>query len=95
MTDLPDRLTSRLSEESSLVTASSGGADSALLACVAHLVLGERALAVTAVSASLPREGERAAARHFAQAREIAHIEACTECRQARRGLPVLQDRLW
>jgi uncharacterized protein len=94
MTDLLDRLTSRLSEESSLVTASSGGADSALLACVAHLVLGERALAVTAVSASLPSR-ERAAARHFAQARKIAHIEACTECRQARRGLPVLQDRLW
>lgn len=78
MTDLLDRLTGRLSAERGLVTAYSGGADSALLACVAHLVLGERALAVTAVSASLPGR-ERAVARDFARARKMAHIEVCTD----------------
>jgi uncharacterized protein len=39
-----------------VVVGFSGGADSAFLAWVAHDVLGERALAVTAVSASLPAE---------------------------------------
>jgi uncharacterized protein len=78
MTDLLDKLTARLSQERGLVTAFSGGADSALLACVAHLVLGERALAVTAVSASLPSR-ERSAARDFARARKMAHIEVCTD----------------
>ena len=42
-----------------VVVAFSGGADSALLAFVAHEVLGARAVAVTAVSPSLPEE-ERA-----------------------------------
>jgi uncharacterized protein len=49
------------------VVAFSGGADSALLAWVAHDVLGDRALAVTAVSPSLP-EAERQACADLAAA---------------------------
>ena len=44
-----------------MIVAFSGGVDSAYLAVRAHLVLGDRALAVTADSASLP-EAERASA---------------------------------
>src|ERR1700730_18656239 len=44
-----------LHEVDSLLVALSGGADSAYLAWAAHQVLGERALAVTALSASFSR----------------------------------------
>jgi pyridinium-3,5-biscarboxylic acid mononucleotide sulfurtransferase len=73
-----ERLTERLAQEDRLLTAFSGGADSALLAACAHLVLGDRALAVTAVSASLPSR-ERASARDFTRERGIAHVELCTD----------------
>jgi len=73
-----DRLRSRLSLQTRLIVAFSGGADSALLAWVASEVLGSRALAVTAVSASLP-EQERSAARSFAREHAIAHVEVCTD----------------
>ncbi|HEY5361113.1 MAG TPA: ATP-dependent sacrificial sulfur transferase LarE [Streptosporangiaceae bacterium] len=72
------RLAARLAQENRLVTAFSGGADSALLAAMAHEVLGTRALAVTAVSASLPGR-ERAAARDFARSRGLQHVEVCTD----------------
>ncbi len=72
------RLEQRLAQEDRLVVAFSGGADSALLATVAHRVLGARALAVTAVSASLPAT-ERAAARDFARAQGMAHVEVATD----------------
>jgi uncharacterized protein len=72
------RLRHRLDQEDRLVTAFSGGADSALLAAVAHDVLGPRALAVTAISASLPA-AERAAARDFARSRGLAHVEVATD----------------
>jgi PP-loop superfamily ATP-utilizing enzyme len=45
MSELLDRLTGRLRAETGLVTAFSGGADSALLAAAAHLALGARTLA--------------------------------------------------
>jgi len=61
-----------------LVTAYSGGADSALLAWAAHQVHGPRALAVTAVSASLPAS-ERAGAKELARRHGLRHVEVCTD----------------
>jgi uncharacterized protein len=71
-------LEARLAQEDRLLVAYSGGADSALLATVAHRVLGERAVAVTAVSASLPA-AERTAARAFARAQGFGHVEVATD----------------
>jgi len=71
-------LRERVRVERRLLVAYSGGVDSALVAAVAAQELGERAVAVTAVSASLPRS-ERAAARAFAAAHGIAHVEVATD----------------
>ncbi|MGD0404434.1 MAG: ATP-dependent sacrificial sulfur transferase LarE [Candidatus Acidiferrales bacterium] len=56
----------------SLLVALSGGADSAYLAWAAHNVLGARALAVTALSASFSRH-DREQAEKFVQATGIRH----------------------
>lgn len=53
-----DALHARLRELDRVVVAFSGGADSAFLAYVANEVLGDRALAVTAISPSLAPEEE-------------------------------------
>jgi len=74
MTEPLQRLFARLRDEDRLIRAFLRRADSALPAAVAHDVLGEHALAVTAVSASLP-DRERAAARELAQAHGMRHVE--------------------
>lgn len=67
-----DRLRAALSAMDRVVVAYSGGVDSAYLACVAHDVLGDRALAVTARSASLMQE-ELADAVALAERIGVAH----------------------
>src|SRR5437667_967785 len=62
----------------SVVVAYSGGVDSAYLACVASDVLGNRALAVTADSASYPERHRRLAiqiAQQFGLRHEIIHTQ--------------------
>jgi pyridinium-3,5-biscarboxylic acid mononucleotide sulfurtransferase len=71
-------LRDRVGAERRLLVAFSGGADSALVAAVAARVLGDRAVAVTAVSASLPA-AERASARRFTRDNQIAHVEVNTD----------------
>lgn len=73
-----DLLRERVRREERLLVAFSGGVDSALVAAVAAQELGSAAVAVTAVSASLP-EAERRAARAFAATTGIRHVEVCTD----------------
>ncbi|MDT9594089.1 ATP-dependent sacrificial sulfur transferase LarE [Nocardioides zeae] len=72
------RLRERLAREERLVVALSGGVDSALLAVVAADVLGEGAVAVTAVSASLAAR-ERTAARELMRTHGVRHVEVATD----------------
>ncbi|MBI3648062.1 MAG: ATP-dependent sacrificial sulfur transferase LarE [Actinobacteria bacterium] len=67
-----DRLHDVLRGVGRVVVAYSGGTDSSLVAAVAARALGDRALAVTAVSASLP-PGEAEEARRVAAALGIPH----------------------
>ena len=73
-----ERLSDVLAGIGPVVVAFSGGADSAFLAVVAHRVLGEDALAATAVSPSLP-EAERLACRDLAARWGFAHVEVETD----------------
>jgi uncharacterized protein len=73
-----DLLRNRLVELGRVVVAFSGGADSAFLAWVAHDVLGHDAVAVTAVSASLPGS-ERAACAALAERWDMAWEEVVTD----------------
>ena len=76
-------LLSRLSACESLVVAYSGGVDSAYLAWAAHRALGDRALAVTAISPSYPRSHREMAAR---VAREVGFRHEWIDSHEHERG---------
>jgi uncharacterized protein len=73
-----DRLLEVLRGFGSTVVAFSGGIDSTVVAQAAHLALGERAVAVTADSASVPR-AEIEDARRLAERIGIRHLLVNTE----------------
>ena len=68
-----DRLRENIRSLSSLAVGFSGGVDSSLLVAVAHEVLGDRAIAVTGVDASVP-EREVEEAKQFCARRGIRHF---------------------
>lgn len=72
-----DRLLAMLRDCGSCAVAFSAGVDSAVVAKAAHLALGERAIAVTGVSASLAA-GELEQARHVARQIGIRHETLAT-----------------
>jgi uncharacterized protein len=73
-----DQLVARLRPLGSCLIAYSGGVDSAVVAKAAHLALGDLAIAVTGVSASLAT-GELDAARRVAEAIGIRHETLATD----------------
>jgi uncharacterized protein len=76
--NLAEQLTARVAALDSAVVAFSGGVDSSVVAALAHRALGDRALAVTAVSPSVAR-GELDGARRVAAHIGIAHETIATD----------------
>ncbi|MDZ7697067.1 MAG: ATP-dependent sacrificial sulfur transferase LarE [Deltaproteobacteria bacterium] len=73
-----EKLMDDLSGLDTLLVAFSGGVDSAFLLSVAHEVLGEKVLGVTAASPIHPLE-ERETASRFAEANQIRHLVVDSE----------------
>ncbi|HYH63629.1 MAG TPA: ATP-dependent sacrificial sulfur transferase LarE [Urbifossiella sp.] len=73
-----DRLLAVLGELPGVAVAFSGGIDSTVVAQAAHLALGDRAVAVTADSPSVPRT-ELATARELAALIGIRHVVVATD----------------
>lgn len=81
------RLRGWFADLESVIVAYSGGVDSVLVLAVAHEVLGQRALGVTALSASLPAREKNAAAelaRHCGAAHRFIDSDELNEPRYAR-----------
>jgi uncharacterized protein len=78
LSELQHRLEQRIAGLGSAVVAFSGGVDSSVVAALAARALGERGLAVTAVSPALA-EGELEGARAVAAAAGIAHETVRTD----------------
>lgn len=78
MSEAQDSLLAALEAEGSAVVALSGGVDSATLAVLSHLALGERSLAVTGVSASLSRH-QRALVESVLRAHPMPHEWLATD----------------
>jgi len=76
--EVRDSLLAALRVEGSAVVALSGGVDSATLAVLSHLALGERSLAVTGVSASLSRH-QRTLVESVLRARRMPHEWLATD----------------
>jgi uncharacterized protein len=76
--ELADRLERRIESLGSVVVAFSGGVDSSVVAALAVRALGDRAIAVTAVSAALAT-GELDGARGVAEAIGIRHETITTD----------------
>ncbi|HET8917825.1 MAG TPA: TIGR00268 family protein, partial [Candidatus Binatia bacterium] len=68
-----EQLKDALRKTEGVMVAFSAGVDSTFLLTIAHMVLGERAIALTASSATIP-PGELAAAQEFAAGLGIRHI---------------------
>ncbi len=68
-----ERLTNLLREQEGLLVAFSAGVDSTFLLKIAHMVMGERAIALTASSPTAP-PGELEAAKEFAKNLGCRHI---------------------
>jgi pyridinium-3,5-biscarboxylic acid mononucleotide sulfurtransferase len=68
-----ERLTSLLSEHDGLLVAFSAGVDSTFLLKAAHMALGDRTVALTATSPTVP-PGELDAAKQFAKSLHCRHV---------------------
>ncbi len=78
LANLAQQLVAAIAPLESCLVAYSGGVDSAVAAKAAHLALGDRAIAITGVSASLA-EGELEAAQRVAGAIGIRHETLATD----------------